>query len=98
MARPCYIGDETSALAWRLAGLRVHVPKDEELLTLVMRSCDESSMVLISAAIAQRLPEVELDTLLARVRPPVVIVPDVHGQTPLPDLSTRLRLQLGVLE
>ena len=98
MARPCYIGDEVSALAWRLAGLRVHVPKDEELLSLVRRTCDESSMVLVSAAVARRLPGHELDALLARVGPPVVIVPDVRGHTPLPDLSTRLRLQLGVLE
>ena len=98
MARPCYIGDEASAQAWRLAGLRTHVPKDEDVLTLVSRSCDESSMVLVSAAVAQQLPGPELDALLARVSPPVVIVPDVRGRTPLPDLSTRLRRQLGVLE
>lgn len=98
MAQPCYIGDEVSALAWRLAGLQVHVPKDEELLTLVRRSCDEASLVLVSAAVAQRLPDTELDALLARVRPAVVIVPDVRGQATLPDLSIRLRRQLGVLE
>ena len=98
MPQPCYIGDEVSAMAWRLAGLRIHVPQRDELLDVVRRSCDESSLVLVSAAVAERLPEDELDTLLARTTPPVVIVPDTRGRAPLPDLATRLRRQLGVLE
>ena len=97
MPRPCFIGDEVSATAWRLAGLRVHVPRDEELTAAVQRSCDQASLVLVSAALAQRLPATELDALLARVAPPVIVVPDVHGRIPLPDLATRLRRQLGVL-
>ena len=55
-------------------------------------------LVLISAEIAQRLPPDQLDACLARITPPVVIVPDVRGYTPVPDLATRLRRQLGVLE
>lgn len=98
MTLPCFIGDEVSATAWRLAGLRVHVPRGEELLDLVQRTCDQASLVLISATLAQRLPAAELDALLARVEPPVVVVPDVRGHAPLPDLATRLRRQLGVLE
>jgi len=98
MPLPCYIGDEVSATAWRLAGLRVCVPKDEELLDVVQRTCDQASLVLVSAALAQRLPVAELDALLARVTPPVIVIPDVRGRTPVPDLAIRVRRQLGVLE
>lgn len=98
MSLPCFIGDEVSATAWRLAGLQVHVPRDEDLLAIVQRTCEQASLVLVSAAIAQQLPAAELDALLARVTPPVIVVPDVRGRAPLPDLTTRLRRQLGVLE
>ena len=98
MAQPCYIGDEVSAMAWRLAGLRVQVPRDSETLDTVRRSCGQASLVLISAATARQLPRGELDALLAQVQPAVVIVPDVRGHIALPDLSTQLRRQLGVLE
>lgn len=98
MSQPCYIGDEVSAMAWRLAGLRVQVPGNTEILETVRRSCEEASLVLISAAMAEQLPGPERDDLLAQVTPPVVIVPDLHGHAVLPDLATRLRRQLGVLE
>ena len=98
MSQPCYIGDEVSAMAWRLAGLRIQVPRDTEILETVIRSCKQASLVLINAATARQLPEAELAKLLAQVTPPVVIVPDVSNHAELPDLATRLRRQLGVLE
>jgi vacuolar-type H+-ATPase subunit F/Vma7 len=98
MSAPCYIGDEVSAMAWRLAGLHVLVPEDTAILETIRRSCEQASLVLINAATARQLPETELDKLLAQVTPPVVIVPDVSNHAALPDLATRLRQQLGVLE
>lgn len=98
MSLPCFIGDEASAMAWRLAGVRIQVPRETEVLDTVRRSCEHASLVLISAAMAQQLPTTELNELLARITPPVVIVPDVRGHTPLPELATQLRRQLGVLE
>lgn len=98
MSQPFYIGDEVSAMAWRLAGLRVQVPGKTEILETVRRSCEQASLVLISAAMAGQLPEKERDDLLAQVTPPVVIVPDLRSHAALPDLITRLRRQLGVLE
>ena len=98
MSQPCYIGDEVSATAWRLAGLRVQVPGDTEILETVRRSCEQAPLVLISAALAGQLPAAARDELLAQVSPPVVIVPDVRSHASPPDLATRLRRQLGVLE
>jgi vacuolar-type H+-ATPase subunit F/Vma7 len=98
MSSPIYIGDEVEAAGYRLAGLEVRVPARDELLTQIHSACEQAPLVLIGAATARDIPPPELDRLLARVTPPVVIVPDVRHRAGLPDLATCLRAQLGVLE
>ena len=98
MSLPVYIGDEVEAAGYRLAGLEVRVPFREQLLALIRTACEQAPLVLIGAATARDIPPAELDRLLAQVTPPVVIVPDVRRRAGLPDLATRLRGQLGVLE
>jgi vacuolar-type H+-ATPase subunit F/Vma7 len=98
MSIPVYIGDEVEAAGYRLAGLEVRVPCQDELLPQIRSACEQATLVLIGAATARDIPPAELDRLLASVTPPVVIVPDVRRRAGLPDLATRLRGQLGVLE
>jgi vacuolar-type H+-ATPase subunit F/Vma7 len=98
MTIPVYIGDAVSAAGYRLAGLRVHSPNTADIHTEIEQACDEAPLVLLGADIAAQLPVAELDRLLSRVAPAVVVVPDVRGKAPLPDLVNRLRRQLGVLE
>jgi vacuolar-type H+-ATPase subunit F/Vma7 len=98
MSLPVYIGDEVEAAGYRLAGLDVRVPTREELLPMIRSACEQAPLVLIGAATAREIPTAELDRLLAQVAPPVVVVPDVRRRAGLPDLATRLRGQLGVLE
>jgi vacuolar-type H+-ATPase subunit F/Vma7 len=98
MTIPVYIGDAVSAAGYRLAGLRVHIPNMADIHTEIEQACDEAPLVLLGADIAAQLPVAELDRLLSRVAPAVVVVPDVRGKAPLPDLVNRLRRQLGVLE
>jgi len=98
MKAPVYIGDAVSAAGYRLAGLRVHVPESAALLAEIEQACADAPLVLLGADIAGRLPVVELDRLLSRLTPAVVVVPDVRGLASLPDLASRLRQQLGVLE
>jgi vacuolar-type H+-ATPase subunit F/Vma7 len=95
---PAYIGDEVEAAGYRLAGLAVYVARREDLRALIRSACEQAPLVLIGAASARELPAAELDRLLASVTPPVVVVPDVRQRAGLPDLATRLRGQLGVLE
>jgi vacuolar-type H+-ATPase subunit F/Vma7 len=95
---PVYIGDAVSAAGYRLAGLRVHVPDTAELLTQIEQASNDAPLVLLGADLAAQLPVAALDRLLAAVTPAVVVVPDVRGQAVLPDLASRLRQQLGVLE
>jgi vacuolar-type H+-ATPase subunit F/Vma7 len=98
MSSPVYIGDEVEAAGYRLAGLEVRVPGRDEILPQIHSACEQAPLVLIGAATARYIPTAELDRLLALVTPPVVIVPDVRHRAGLPDLATRLRAQLGVLE
>jgi vacuolar-type H+-ATPase subunit F/Vma7 len=95
---PVYIGDEVEAAGYRLAGLEVRVPDRDDLLALIGSACEQAPLVLIGAAAARKIPPAELDRLLASITPPVVIVPDVRQLAGLPDLATRLRGELGVLE
>lgn len=98
MSVPVFIGDEVSSSGYRLAGLRVSVPSEDEVMTAIHAACNQAPLVLVSAAFAQRLPQAELDELLSQVTPPVIIVPDLLGHASMPDLAIRIRQQLGVLE
>ncbi len=98
MSIPVYIGDEVEAAGYRLAGLEVRVPGRSEVLPQIHTACEQAPLVMIGAATARDIPPAELDRLLALATPSVVIVPDVRGRAGLPDLATRLRAQLGVLE
>jgi vacuolar-type H+-ATPase subunit F/Vma7 len=95
---PVFIGDEVSACGYRLAGLRVLVPGREELDAVLAAACKDAPLVLISAGIARRLPAAQLERLLARITPLVVVVPEVRGLAGPDDMANRLRGQLGVLE
>jgi vacuolar-type H+-ATPase subunit F/Vma7 len=95
---PVYIGDEVSAAGYRLAGLQVRVPAADEVAAVIETVCSQASLVLLGSDFASRMPRQQLDELLSRVEPAVVVVPDIRARTPLPDLAHRLRTQLGVLE
>jgi len=99
MSQLVYIGDEASAAGYRLAGVRVYTPDERSPgQTLAAALGDGASLLMLSTAFAARLPAAELEHLLAGTRPPVLLVPDVRGEVPMPDLATRLRRELGMLE
>lgn len=99
MSQPVYIGDEVSAAGYRLAGIRVYTPALAALPATLRTASAEASLIMLSAGLAQQLSETELERLQARISPPLLVVPDVSGErAPLPDLATRLRRGLGMLE
>ncbi len=102
MPTPEYIGDEVSAAGYRLAGLNVTITEAkmtrDTLLSLIRQASARTSLVLIGSETACRLQRAELDTLLAAIKPALVIVPDIRCHAPAPDLAARLHTQLGMLE
>jgi vacuolar-type H+-ATPase subunit F/Vma7 len=96
MAAPFYIGDEVSAAGYRLAGARVEVPERGEEAAALEAARAQAPLVLVSAAVAARIPERALHAALAALTPLTLIVPDLRGEAAMPDVVARLRHQLGL--
>lgn len=93
---PIFLGDEVSAAGYRLAGARVRTPRPGEEAAALALARGEAPLVLLSAAVAARLAVAELGAAQAALAPLVLVVPDLQGRQPLPDLAARLRSQLGL--
>ena len=96
MTAPVYLGDEVSAAGFRLAGLRARTPPRGDEGTALASACAEAPLVLVAARVAARIAERELRAALAALTPLVLIVPDLDGATPVPDLVIRLKRLLGL--
>jgi vacuolar-type H+-ATPase subunit F/Vma7 len=91
-----YLGDEVSAAGYRLAGVDARVPERGREADALARACAEASLVLISATVASRLPADVLRDAKRALAPLAAVVPDLQGETPLPDVAKRLRAELGL--
>jgi vacuolar-type H+-ATPase subunit F/Vma7 len=96
MSAVVYLGDEVSAAGYRLAGAQVRTPPAGEEAAALAWACSQAPLVLVSAAVAAGIGEAPLRQALSALAPLVLIVPDLHGAVPLPDLAARLRGQLGL--
>jgi vacuolar-type H+-ATPase subunit F/Vma7 len=96
MSAPVYVGDEVSGAGFRLAGARVVVPEPDAEAQALYAARAEAPLVLVSAAVAARIPETTVAEAIAALAPLVLIVPDLRGEAPLPDVAARLRGQLGL--
>jgi len=90
-----FIGDEISAVGYRLAGAQVFTPTKDELLETLDRAEREAHFLVVTAETAQRIPPRRLQQLRAS-KVTLLVVPDVQNRMPMPDLAARVRLQLGV--
>ena len=97
MARVWYIGDEATALAYRLAGVETRVPGAGETPAVYARAIEDGAdLVLLSARNAAELGTEVLDAALASLRPLVELVPDWQGRDQPPDVARGIRLALGI--
>jgi vacuolar-type H+-ATPase subunit F/Vma7 len=96
MGATVYIGDEVSASGYVLAGVRVAVPARGGEAVALQRARATTSLVLISAAVAARVPERDLRAAVAALTPLTLVVPDVTGEVAMPDIAHRLRRELGL--
>jgi vacuolar-type H+-ATPase subunit F/Vma7 len=93
-----FIGDEISAAGYRLCGVEVHIADSANTAALIQQACKRASLVLVGSSTAACLGTTELETLLANVMPPVLLVPDVAGRQRVPDLAGLIHRHLGMLE
>jgi vacuolar-type H+-ATPase subunit F/Vma7 len=96
MTAPIYLGDEVSAAGYRLGGALVRSPGTGDATAMLAWARDRAPLVLLSAAVAVDIDEAVLRPALSALAPLVLIVPDLHGEVPLPDLGARLRALLGL--
>ena len=97
MERPLFIGDETTAAGYRLAGLEVRSPDPaamEEALT--QARAEHPPVILLTAEYAAHLEPAALDRMLSDARPPIQLVTDAGGRVAPPDLAGRIRRRVGV--
>jgi vacuolar-type H+-ATPase subunit F/Vma7 len=96
MGAPVFLGDEAAAAGWRLAGIEARVPAPGSEEDALADAIAGAPLVLLSADLASRLPPAALQAGLRLLSPLVVVVPDLRGRVPLPDVSARMRRQLGI--
>jgi vacuolar-type H+-ATPase subunit F/Vma7 len=96
MPAPIYLGDETSGAGYALAGVRVRTPEEGMESAALAAARADASLVLVSAPIAARVPESELRAACLALAPLTLIVPDLSGRVPLPDLAAQLARELGL--
>ena len=94
---PLFIGDEVTAVAYRLAGLDVEIAQPSAAAARLAAARRRAPpLILITAACAEAIAPDELDAALAVFAPPIMIVPDAVAARPGPDLAARVDATLGI--
>ena len=93
-----FLGDETSAAGYRLAGVDARAVASGEEAAALASARAAAVLVLVTAPVAEGIPTRQWRAAIASVTPLVVVVPDLVGGTPMPDLALRLKRQLGLVE
>lgn len=97
MGGALYIGDETHAAAWRLAGVEARIAAaDTDVGELFAAACADADLLLISAACAARVPAARLDQARRALTPLLLVLPDPAALDGASELALRVRRQLGM--
>jgi vacuolar-type H+-ATPase subunit F/Vma7 len=94
--RVIVIGDEASALGFRLAGVEMHVPAAADVSEELRAARAQADLVLITAPLAGRLSVAELDAALHALEPLVLVIPDLRHLAEPPDVAAEVSRALGV--
>jgi len=96
MTAPVFIGDETTAAGFRLAGFETEVPAPGEAGEVLSRARQQAGLVLITAACASEINNQALDEAMGAATPLLLVVPDINTAMEPPDLAVRMRQILGI--
>lgn len=96
MKTPIFLGDEATAAAFRLAGLRVRVVAAGDEAAAFAQARVEAALLLLSADYAGRLPAATLRAALEAGQPPLLVLPGRAGELPAGDPADAVRRLLGL--
>jgi len=91
-----YLGDETTAAGYALAGVDARVPEAGAETEALARARAEASLVLVAADVAARIDPDAWRAAALALSPLTLIVPDLAGTAPLPDVAADIRRDLGL--
>lgn len=96
MTLPVFIGDRVTAAGFRLAGVRPLVTTPDDVGAVFREVLALNAPVLITAALAGRLPQALLEQAICKADPPVAVVHDIARTVEPADMAARVRRALGV--
>lgn len=91
-----FLGNECAAAGFRLGGLVAVTPPAGGEADALQAALRESRLVLVSAALAGRIPAPLLRGAIGSASPPVVVIPEIAGTAAWPDPAAELGKQLGL--
>lgn len=93
-----FVGDELTALGFRLGGIECHSPSPEETPSLFRDLQGRVELILLTAQAAEALPADLLRKTQAAGLPLVLVIADVRRCLAPPDPGELVRRQLGMAE
>jgi vacuolar-type H+-ATPase subunit F/Vma7 len=96
VAAVLYLGDEATAAGFRLAGVAARVAPDDDVPGAFSHACRDAALVIVSASVAASLPDAVLARAQATSSRFVVVIPDLNGDTAVPDIAARIWTELGL--
>lgn len=91
-----FIGDEVSAAGYRLAGAAIRTPAPGEVDGVFRAAREEADALFVTAEAARHIDAGQLAEAQAAVSPLVIVVPDIQGREPVPDLEAYFLQVLGL--
>lgn len=96
--RAVLLGDRLTCAGYRLAGVDARVVDEADIASEFDAARADGDLVLVTAPLAARLPDAELDEAIRAASPPVQVVPSMREPDYAPDIRARVRRSLGVTE
>jgi vacuolar-type H+-ATPase subunit F/Vma7 len=93
---PAFIGDEITATAWRLLGVRATAVDAGNAAQAFEAALGDTGLLLITAACAAEIDRERLDEATRRADPLILVVPDAANRLAPPDLDREVDRVLGI--
>ena len=96
MTLAAFIGDEVTATAWRLIGVRATAVDKGDVAAAFDAELGSPGLLLITAACAAELDDERLDTAVREAQPLILVVPDAANLSAPADLDSAVDRVLGI--